>query len=121
MSFDGVGEVGEGVAALLAAGFDDGQHRLDEAAAGGALRAEGELPPDHGVTQGPLAGVVGRFDAFGAEKGPQPTAMLVQFAAHALTNDRLPLCAPRSSKCSTAGGSAPSDARSAAREIVPSR
>ena len=40
---DGGGEVLEGVAALLAAGFDHGQHRFHEAAAAGALRAEGEL------------------------------------------------------------------------------
>jgi hypothetical protein len=34
------GEEGEQVAALLAAGFDDGEHRFDEPAAGGALGAE---------------------------------------------------------------------------------
>ena len=36
-----------------------------------------------GVTQGALAGVVGRFDPFHFQKGPQAVAMIVQRAAHA--------------------------------------
>ena len=32
VGFDGSGNEGEGVAILLAAGFDHGQHRLDKAA-----------------------------------------------------------------------------------------
>ena len=47
MGLDGGSEEREGVAALLAAGLDDRQHGLDEAAAAGALRAKRELPPDH--------------------------------------------------------------------------
>ena len=57
---NGLGDEVEGVLFLLSAGFDDGQHGLDEPTAVGALRAEGEFSPDDGVTQGPLAGVVGR-------------------------------------------------------------
>ena len=68
---------------MLAAGFDSGEHRFDEAAARGALRAEGELAPDDGVPQRAFAGVVRRFDAVVLEKGPKPVAMRVQFAAHA--------------------------------------
>jgi len=71
MSFDGVGQKGECVAALLAAGFYHGQHRLDKAAAGRALDSERELPPDHRMTQGTFARIVRRFDAFVTQEGPQ--------------------------------------------------
>ena len=66
---------------LAAAGFDDRQHPLDEPAARGRLRAEGQLPPDHGVTQRLLGGVVGRLDAFDFHEGPQVLAVLPQFLA----------------------------------------
>lgn len=49
MGLDSIGEVGEGVAALLPAGLHEGEHPFDEAASGWALRAEGELAPDHGM------------------------------------------------------------------------
>ena len=75
---DGGGEVLEGAAALLAAGLDDRKHRLHEAAAAGALRAERELPPDDGMTQRAFARVVRRLDAFLADERPEPIAMLVQ-------------------------------------------
>jgi len=48
--FEGLGEVAEGAAGLLAAGFDDREHAFGEAAAAFALRAERELAPDDGVT-----------------------------------------------------------------------
>ena len=82
MRTDGGGEVLKGVAALLAAGLDDRQHRFHEAAAAGTLRAEGELAPDHGVTQSTFARVIGRLDAFATHERPEPVPMLVQLAAH---------------------------------------
>jgi hypothetical protein len=83
MRFDSGGNECEGVATLLAAGFNYRQHRLDEAAAGGALRPERQLPPNHRVTQRPLPCVVRRFDAFVMQKRPQPRAMCVQLPARA--------------------------------------
>jgi hypothetical protein len=50
------GEKGEDVAALLTTRFDHREHRLHEAAARRALRAEGKLPPNHCLPQGALAG-----------------------------------------------------------------
>ena len=38
---DGLGDEGEYVAVLLTASFDGRQHRFNESAASGALRAEG--------------------------------------------------------------------------------
>ena len=72
VGLDGGGEVVEGTAALLAAGFDDGQHRFQETAAAGALRSEGELAPDDGVTQRAFARVVRRLDTFLADERPEP-------------------------------------------------
>lgn len=71
----------EDVAALLAAGFDPRQHRLDETAAGGARRPKLVLPPNDQVTQGPLARIVRRLDPFMPQKHPLPQAMLVQVPA----------------------------------------
>jgi len=51
MSLDGMRQEGQGVAALLAAGFHHRQHRLDEATAVDALGAEREFPPKDRVTQ----------------------------------------------------------------------
>ena len=45
---------------------------------------ERQLPPNHGVPQGPFAGVVGRLDAFDFQKCPQPLAMVVKFPTHAV-------------------------------------
>jgi hypothetical protein len=42
VGFDSDGNECKGVATLLAAGFDHRQHRLDEVAAGGALRSKRE-------------------------------------------------------------------------------
>ncbi len=81
---NGFREKAEEVSAELAAGFDDGQDGLDESAAGGTLRSEAELAPDHRVSQRPLAGVVRRFDARHIDECPQPIAMLPQRRAHAL-------------------------------------
>ena len=49
---DGLADELENVALLLTTGFDGRQQRFHEAAAGGALRSEGEFSPDHRVTQG---------------------------------------------------------------------
>ena len=110
MSFDGGGEEGEGVAALLAAGFDHRQHRLDEAAAGGALRPERELPPNHRMTQRPLARVVRRLDPFVTQKRPQPLAMFVQFPARAAHVGVAALRCRAAANAPPCGGPDPSDA-----------
>ena len=81
MGFDGSGDEGQDVAALLATGFDHREHRLYKAAAAGALGAEGEFPPDHRMTQCLFARVVGRLNPFLSQKGPQPVAMAVQLLA----------------------------------------
>lgn len=60
MGFDRSGEIFEDVAILLAAGFDDREHGLYEAATTRALRAEGKLAPDHRVSQRTFARVTGR-------------------------------------------------------------
>ena len=70
------------VAVLLPAGLDHRQQRLDELAAGRALCAERQFPPDHRVTQGPLGRVVGRLDPLVLQEGPQPLAVPVEFATH---------------------------------------
>ena len=84
MRFDGGGDEGEGVATLLAAGFDHRQHRLDKAAAGRALRSKRQLSPNHRMTQRSLARIVRRLDPFVMQKRPQPPAMFVQLPARAL-------------------------------------
>ena len=86
MSFDGGGDEGEGVATLLAACLDYRQHRFHEATAGGALRSKRQLPPDHRMTQRPLARIVRRLHPFAMQKRPEPWPMFVQLptcAAHA--------------------------------------
>ena len=59
---EGLDDELENAAALFSAGFDDGQHRFDEAAATFALSAETQLAPDHSVTQAAFARIVGRLD-----------------------------------------------------------
>ena len=71
-----MGDEGEDVALLLPAGFDHAQQGLHEAAARSTLGAEGQLSPDHRVTQGPLAGVVGWFDACVIEERPQSSTVV---------------------------------------------
>ena len=80
---DSGGEVLEGVAVLLAAGFDHRQHRFDETATAGTLRAEGKLTPDNGVAQGTLAGVVRRFHPFATDERPEPMPDARTTPAHA--------------------------------------
>ena len=57
------GDVGEDVAGLLPKVFNHGQHRFDESAAVGALRAEGQFSPDHRVAQRSFPGLVRRLNA----------------------------------------------------------
>ena len=80
---DCFGDEVEGIARLLAAGFNDGQHAFSEATAADALRAEREFSPDHCVTQRSLTGIVGRLDPFFIHERPEPVAMVIQFVAHA--------------------------------------
>lgn len=84
MCFDGGGEPGEGVARLATAGFDHRQQAFDEAASLCGLCAEGELSPNHRVTQGALGGVVGRLDACDVHEGPQVVLVFDKFLAEAL-------------------------------------
>jgi len=120
VGMDGGGEIVEGAAALLAAGFDHGQHGLHETAAAGALRAEGKLAPDDGVTQRTLGCIVGRFDAF-LRTNVQSQARCLYNSPHMPTSDALPLSAPRSSKRSTSRRTDAIRRTNAARLIVPSR
>ena len=80
---DCIGDEREYAAVLLTAGFDDREQRFHEPAAGGALGAEREFPPDHRVTQRPLRRVVRRFDSGHIQERPQPLAMVMQLPAHA--------------------------------------
>ena len=79
----GFGDKLEDVAGLLAAGFDDGEQCLDEAAAFRTLGAEAEFAPDDRRTERAFAGVVRGFDPFVVEERPQPVAVLQQFLAGA--------------------------------------
>ena len=83
MSCDRLSQKGEGVAMLLAAGFHHRQHRLDEAAATGALGPKGKFSPNHRMTQRSLARIVRRFDPFVAQERPQPRTVFVQFPTRA--------------------------------------
>ena len=119
MSFDGGGQEGEGVAALLAAGFDHRQHRLDEAAAAGALRPKGELPPNHRMTQRPLARVVRRFDPFVTQRTSTATGDVRTIPGTCRARRRCRFGCRAAASAPPCGGPVPSDAASAAREIVP--
>ncbi len=71
LGFEGGGQDIKDIAFLLAAGFDDGQQGFDEAAAGGALGAEGQFAPDHGVTQHLFGAIIGRLNTGVAEEHPE--------------------------------------------------
>ena len=71
LGFEGGGQDIEDIAVLLAAGFDDGEQGLDEAAAGVALGAEREFAPDHGVAQDLFGAVVGRLRTGVGEEHPE--------------------------------------------------
>ena len=87
---DGLGEEVEGVLFALAAGFQDGQQGLDEAAAGGAWGAEAELFPaileaslrDDRMTQREFGGVVGRVES-GLSFGEAPEVVVALEQARA--------------------------------------
>ncbi len=81
MCLEGCGEEVEGVSSLLAAGFDDGEERFDEAAAAFALGAERQCPPDDRVTQRLLRAVVGRFDTGDVGEGPELVEAVEQTVA----------------------------------------
>ena len=74
MCLEGCGEEVEGVSSLLAAG-------CDEAAAGVALGAERQFPPDDGVTQRLFRAVVGRFDTGNVGEGPELVEAVEQAVA----------------------------------------
>ena len=80
---EGLGDEPEHALALLLAGFDDCQHRFDEAVAAVALGAETQLTPDHSVTQAAFTCVVGRLDFRIGQKRPQVLFVIVEFFAHA--------------------------------------
>lgn len=61
VSADSIRHEREGVVFLLAGGFDDRQLCLDKAVSVCALRAERQLPPNHGVAKGAFAAIVGYF------------------------------------------------------------
>ena len=82
MGLEGLGDRGQHVFVLLAAGFDHAQQRFHEAAAVFALRAEAQLSPNHGMTQAAFRRIVGWFDAVGLQERPQPVAMTRQLTAH---------------------------------------
>ena len=71
LGFEGGGQEVEDFAFLWAAGLDDGQHRFDEAAAGGALGAEGEFAPDHGVAEDLFGAIIGRLNTGVGDEHPQ--------------------------------------------------
>src|SRR5260370_32050124 len=84
MSLQRAGQIVEHAARLLTAGLHDRENSGDEAAAMSALCPKRQLSPDHRVPQGALAGIVRRLDTFDLQEGPKPSAMLVQFLAHAI-------------------------------------
>ena len=69
------------VALLLAQRIADGEHALDEATTGKAVRTEAGVAPQYTVTQGAFGGVVGRLDTFLADEGPQGRFDLTQVGA----------------------------------------
>ena len=80
-SLDGFCDEGEDGAVLLSAGFDHGEQCFDETASGGALGAEGKFPPDDGVAERTLGGVVGGVDMFVVDERPEVVEMVEQFRA----------------------------------------
>ena len=71
LGFEGGGQDIEDIAFLLAAGFDDGQQGFDEAAASGALGAEGEFAPDDGVAQHLLRAIIRRLNTGVIKEHPE--------------------------------------------------
>ena len=115
MRFHGGGEERKDVAALLAAGLDHRQHRLDEPAAAGALCPKRELPPDYRMTQRPLARIVRRLDPFVT----QETSTATRGVRTIPGTFRAPLCSRSACRAAAnappCGGLAPSDAPSRPR------
>ncbi len=81
--FEELGDESECVAVLRSTGLDHRKHGLDEAAARSTLGAEGQLAPDHRVTQGAFTRIVRWFDAVVIQKRPHPFAVVQQFLAEA--------------------------------------
>ena len=69
--FEGGGQDVEQVALLLAAGLDDRQQGFHDEATSGALGAEGQFAPDHGVTQHLFGANIGRLHAGMGEEHPE--------------------------------------------------
>ena len=115
MGFDSGGDEGNGVAALLTAGFDHRQHGLDEPTAARALRSKRQLPPNHRVTQRTFARVVRRFDPFVMQKRPKPRAMLVQLPTRAAHVASVALHSRSRERARPFGEPDPSDAQGSPR------
>jgi hypothetical protein len=64
VGLDGFGQPSEDIAVLAAAGLDDREEALHEAAATGGLRAKGQFAPDYGMPERLPGGVVRRLDSF---------------------------------------------------------
>ena len=71
LCFEGGGQDIQDIAVLLAAGLDDGQQGFDEAAAGGALGAEGQFAPDHGVAEDLFGSIISRLHTGVGEEHPE--------------------------------------------------
>ena len=71
LGFEGGGQEVEDFAFLLAAGLDDRQQGFDEAAASGALGAEGEFAPDDGVAQHLFRAIIRRLNTGVGEEHPE--------------------------------------------------
>src|SRR5829696_6704759 len=82
MGLDRCGDEIQRMDPQLLAGRADRQDTLRVAKPGLALVAEAVLPPQHGLAQRALGGVVRRLDWL-IEEGPQPRPQLEQVAAHA--------------------------------------
>ena len=84
LGFKGGGEEVDDMAVSLAAGFDDGQQGLDEAAAGVAVGAEGEFAPDDGATQDLFGAIISGWDSGVIGEGPELVPAIKQIAAQSL-------------------------------------
>src|SRR5579871_233168 len=78
---DGFDQEVEDVAVLQAQGLRDAQHALDEPAAGGAVAAERDFPPQHATAEDALGVIVRRLDCRRDDETPQGRLQLHQLGA----------------------------------------